>query len=40
LWESNSLLITFQWKALPPGFRRIRHFGFLANRYRREKLLL
>jgi len=25
---------------MPPGFQRIRHFGFLANRYRREKLLL
>jgi hypothetical protein len=25
---------------LPPGFRRIRHFGFLANRHRREKLAL
>jgi len=23
---------------LPNGFRRIRHYGFLANRYRREKL--
>lgn len=23
---------------LPPGFQRIRHYGFLANRYRREKL--
>jgi len=26
--------------ALPPGFPRIRHFGFLANRHRREKLTL
>jgi hypothetical protein len=25
---------------LPPGFRRIRHFGFLANRFRKEKLRL
>ena len=25
---------------LPPGFRRIRHFGFLANRFRKEKLQL
>ena len=25
---------------LPPGFMRIRHFGFLANRCRREKLAL
>jgi hypothetical protein len=25
---------------LPPGFQRIRHFGFLANRYRQEKLAL
>jgi hypothetical protein len=25
---------------LPPGFRRIRHFGFLANRFRKEKLAL
>lgn len=25
---------------LPPGFPRIRHFGFLANRHRREKLTL
>lgn len=25
---------------LPPGFRRIRHFGFLANRFRKEKLEL
>jgi hypothetical protein len=23
---------------LPPGFQRIRHFGFLANRFRKEKL--
>jgi hypothetical protein len=23
---------------LPPGFQRIRHYGFLANRYRKEKL--
>lgn len=26
--------------ALPPGFPRIRHFGFLANRHRSEKLTL
>ena len=25
---------------LPPGFQRIRHFGFLANRHRSEKLTL
>ena len=25
---------------LPPGFPRIRYFGFLANRHRREKLTL
>ena len=25
---------------LPPGFQRIRHFGFLANRHRQEKLAL
>jgi Putative transposase/Transposase zinc-binding domain len=25
---------------IPPGFQRIRYFGFLANRYRREKLVL
>jgi len=25
---------------LPPGFARIRHFGFLANRFRKEKLAL
>jgi hypothetical protein len=25
---------------LPPGFQRIRHFGFLANRFRKEKLAL
>jgi len=25
---------------LPPGFPRIRHFGFLANRFRKEKLAL
>ena len=25
---------------LPPGFRRIRHFGFLSNRFRKEKLEL
>jgi hypothetical protein len=25
---------------MPPGFQRIRHFGFLANRYRKEKLAL
>jgi hypothetical protein len=24
----------------PPGFQRIRHFGFLSNRYRKEKLAL
>ena len=25
---------------IPPGFQRIRYFGFLANRYRREKVVL
>jgi hypothetical protein len=25
---------------LPPGFQRIRHFGFLANRFRKQKLAL
>jgi Putative transposase len=25
---------------LPPGFQRIRYFGFLANRFRKEKLEL
>jgi hypothetical protein len=25
---------------LPPGFQRIRHFGFLANRFRKKKLAL
>lgn len=26
--------------ALPPGFQRIRHFGFLANCHRQDKLAL
>ena len=25
---------------MPPGFQRIRHFGFLANRFRKEKMAL
>ena len=32
------LLRRFLQHVLPPGFVRIRHFGFLANRHRREKI--
>jgi hypothetical protein len=28
----------FLWHVLPPGFQRIRYYGFLGNRYRAEKL--
>lgn len=37
---ANEFIRRFLIHTLPPGFPRIRHFGFLANRHRREKLVL
>ena len=36
--EAHEFIRRFLVHTLPPGFQRIRHFGFLANRHRREKL--
>jgi len=38
--EAGEFIRRFLIHTLPPGFQRIRHFGFLANRHRREKLAL
>jgi hypothetical protein len=38
--EAEEFLRRFLVHILPPGFRRIRHFGFLSNRHRKEKLAL
>ena len=37
---ADEFLRRFLLHTLPPGFQRIRYFGFLANRYRTEKLAL
>ena len=36
--DAHEFIRRFLVHTLPPGFQRIRHFGFLANRHRREKL--
>jgi len=38
--EADEFIRRFLQHALPPGFQRIRHYGFLANAHRREKLAL
>jgi hypothetical protein len=38
--SAGEFIRRFLGHVLPPGFRRIRHFGFLANCHRREKLAL
>lgn len=37
---ADEFIRRFLMHTLPAGFQRIRHFGFLANRFRREKLAL
>jgi hypothetical protein len=38
--SADEFIRRFLIHTLPPGFRRIRHFGFLSNRFRKEKLEL
>jgi hypothetical protein len=38
--DSTEFIRRFLIHTLPPGFQRIRHLGFLANRHRKEKLEL
>ena len=38
--SAEKFIRRFMQHALPPGFQRIRYYGFLANRYRAEKLAL
>ena len=38
--EAHEFIRRFLLHALPPGFQRIRHYGFPANAHRREKLAL
>ena len=38
--DAHEFIRRFLIHALPPGFQRIRHYGFLANAHRREKLKL
>jgi hypothetical protein len=38
--SADEFLRRFLLHTLPPGFQRIRYFGFLANRFRKEKLAL
>jgi hypothetical protein len=38
--EADEFIRRFLLHTLPPGFQRIRHFGFLTNRHRQEKLAL
>jgi Putative transposase/Transposase zinc-binding domain len=38
--SAEEFLRRFLLHTLPPGFQRIRYFGFLANRFRQEKLAL
>jgi hypothetical protein len=37
---ADEFMRRFLLHTLPPGFQRIRYFGFLANRFRKEKLEL
>jgi hypothetical protein len=36
--EAEEFIRRFLLHVLPPGFQRIRYYGFLGNRYRKEKL--
>jgi hypothetical protein len=38
--SADEFIRRFLMHSLPPGFQRIRHFGFLANRFRKQKLAL
>ena len=38
--EAEEFMRRFLLHVLPEGFQRIRHYGFLANRYRQAKLAL
>jgi hypothetical protein len=38
--DADEFIRRFLIHTLPPGFQRIRHFGFLANRHRQEKVAL
>jgi putative transposase/transposase-like zinc-binding protein len=38
--DADEFIRRFLIHILPPGFQRIRHFGFLANRHRQEKVAL
>jgi len=38
--SAEEFIRRFLLHTLPPGFQRIRYFGFLANRFRKEKLAL
>jgi hypothetical protein len=38
--SAEEFIHRFLLHTLPPGFQRIRYFGFLANRFRQEKLAL
>ena len=38
--RAEEFISRFLLHTLPPGFQRIRYFGFLANRFRQEKLVL
>ena len=38
--DADEFIRRFLLHVLPDGFQRIRYFGFLANRYRAEKLAL
>ena len=38
--EAEEFIRRFLLHVLPDGFQRIRHYGFLANRYRQAKLTL
>jgi hypothetical protein len=38
--DANEFIRRFLIHTLPPGFQRIRHFGFLANCHRKVKLAL
>jgi hypothetical protein len=38
--QADSFIHRFLLHALPPGFQRIRHYGFMANAHRRDKLAL
>jgi hypothetical protein len=38
--DADEFIRRFLIHVMPPGFQRIRHFGFLANRFRKQKLAL